>query len=279
MFTNETIAFIGAGSMAEAMVAGLLKNEIVASDQIIVTNKSNSERRNELQQKYGVVVTDDLNFAVKEASILILAIKPKDVTSVTAKLRGKLDKKQVVMSVLAGISTRFLEEELEMEVPVIRVMPNTSSMIGESATAITGGKYVAMPHIILAKKLLSAIGHVFVIAEDEMDVFTGVAGSGPAYFYKLIEHLQKAACDGGLNPDLAKDIAVQTIVGAAKMLAEPNTEAAVLRENITSPNGTTEAGLKALEAAGGCTAIEAAVKGAAHRSKELRTQFEAVSVR
>jgi pyrroline-5-carboxylate reductase len=279
MFTNETIAFVGAGSMAEAMIAGLLKNEIVAPKQIIVTNKSNLKRRNELEEKYGVVGTDDLSAVVDQASILILAIKPKDVTSVTAKLRGKLNEKQVVMSVLAGISTRFLEEELQSEVPVIRVMPNTSSMIGESATAVAGGKYVAMPHIILAKKLLAAIGHVFVIAEDEMDVFTGVAGSGPAYFYKLIEHLQKAGCDGGLNPSLAKEIAVQTIVGAAKMLAETKTEPAILRKNITSPNGTTEAGLKALEAAGGCTAIEAAVKGAAHRSKELRTQFETVTVR
>lgn len=279
MFTNETIGFIGAGSMAEAMIAGLLKNEIVTSKQIIVTNKSNRERRNELEQKYGVGTTSDLNVAAKNASILILAMKPKDVSTVISKLCGKVQKNQLVMSVIAGISTAFLEEEFKAEIPVIRVMPNTSSMIGESATAITGGKYVTMQHIILAKKLLAAIGQVFVIAEEEMDIFTGVAGSGPAYFYKLIEHLQKAACDGGLNPDLAKQIAVQTIVGAAQMLAETKTEPSTLRENITSPKGTTEAGLIALEAAGGCTAIEAAVKGAAHRSKELRQQFEAVTVR
>ncbi|RXI98619.1 pyrroline-5-carboxylate reductase [Anaerobacillus alkaliphilus] len=276
MFTNETITFIGAGSMAEAMIAGLLKNEIVAPQQIIVTNKTNVERRSELKETYGINETNNLEFAIKEATIVILAIKPKDITTITNKLRGVITEKHVIMSVLAGITSSFIEEELMAAIPVIRVMPNTSSMIGESATAIAGGKYTSMPQMLMAKDLLTAIGQVFVIEEEQMDVFTGVAGSGPAYFYKLIEHLQKAACDGGLKPPLAKEIAVQTIVGAAKMLEETSTEPATLRKNITSPNGTTEAGLKALEAAGGCTAIEAAVKGAASRSKELRTEYEAV---
>ncbi len=279
MLTNEMIAFIGAGSMAEAMIAGLVKNKIVAPEQIIVTNKSNRERREELQNKYGVLATENLDYVVKEAGIVILAMKPKDIGSVTKKLRGQVTEKHVLMSVLAGISTPFLEEELEIEIPVIRVMPNTSSMVGASATAITGGNFVTMPQIWMAKQLLSAIGEVYVIDEEEMDVFTGVAGSGPAYFYKLVEHLQKAAEEGGLDPAISKEVAVQTIVGAAKMLEETKVTPETLRKNVTSPNGTTEAGLKALEKAGGCTAIETAVKHAAHRSKELRSEFEVVSIK
>ena len=279
MLTNEMIAFIGAGSMAEAMIAGLVKNKIVAPEQIIVTNKSNKDRRDALQEEYGVLVTENMNFAVKEAGIVILAMKPKDIASVTEKLRGQVTEKHVLMSVLAGISTPFLETEIGIEIPVIRVMPNTSSMVGASATAITGGNFVTMPQIWMAKQLLSAIGQVYVIEEDEMDVFTGVAGSGPAYFYKLVEHLQKAAEESGLDPAICQDVAVQTIVGAAKMLEETNKAPVTLRENVTSPNGTTEAGLNALQKVGGCTAIEEAVKGATQRSKQLRFEFEAVRIK
>lgn len=274
MFRNDTIAFIGAGAMAEAMIAGLLKNELVTPSQIIVTNKTNGERRNVLKGTYGINVTDNIDEAINEAAMIILAIKPKDIVSITSKLRGRIKENQVVMSVLAGITTAFIEDELDGEVPVIRVMPNTSSMVGESATAIAGGRFVTMSHMVTAKDLLTAIGQVFVINEEQMDVFTGVAGSGPAYFYKLIEHLHKAACEGGLKPAQANEIVVQTIVGAAKMLEKTNSGPEVLRKNITSPNGTTEAGLKALEAGGGCIAIEAAVKNAANRSKELSEQYE-----
>lgn len=278
MLTNEMIAFIGAGSMAEAMIAGLVKNEIVAPEQIIVTNKSNGERREEIQKKYGVLVTENLEFAVRESGILIFAMKPKDVGSVTSMLKGQVKDHHVVMSVLAGISTSYLENELKKDISVIRVMPNTSSMVGASATAITGGKYVTMSQIWMTKQLLSTIGHVYVIEEEEMDVFTGVAGSGPAYFYKLVEHIQKAGEKGGLDPSLAKEIAVQTLVGAAKMLDETKADPEMLRKNITSPNGTTEAGLKSLTEAGGPRAIEEAVYSATQRSKELRKQFETVTV-
>ncbi len=274
MFRNRKIAFIGAGAMAEAMIAGLLKNEIVTPSQIIVTNKANVGRRRELQEMYGVNVTGHLDEAIKEAAIIIFAIKPKDISSITSMLHGRIHETQVVMSVLAGITTSFIEEELGREVPVIRVMPNTSSMVGESATAIAGGRFVTMSQILSAKDLLGAIGRVFVINENQMDIYTGVAGSGPAYLYKIIEHLQKAACEGGLESRLSNEIVVQMIIGAAKMLEETHLDPETLRRNITSPNGTTEAGLKALEAAGGCRAIEAAVKNAANRSKELSAKYE-----
>jgi pyrroline-5-carboxylate reductase len=157
-------------------------------------------------------------------------------------------------------------------------MPNTSSMIGESATAISTGTNVGMDHVIDAKEILGTIGKVYSINEKQMDVFTGVAGSGPAYFYYLMEHMEKTAKEAGLDQEVTRDVVAQTILGAAKMLLTNHEEPESLRKKVTSPNGTTAAGLEALRENGGGTAISAAIKGAARRSKEISMENEKVLV-
>ncbi|MCP3029115.1 pyrroline-5-carboxylate reductase [Halobacillus sp. A5] len=275
---KQTIAFLGAGSMAEAMISGMVESGNIPAHQIIVTNRSNQDRLNEIQSKYGVrtVLKDNLNYG--EVDQFILAMKPKDIDAVLEDLKYRIDPDQVLVSVLAGISTSYMEERLNDGQQVIRVMPNTSSMLRESATAICPGYYAGMDNVMVAKELLQSIGEVFVIEEDKMDVFTGIAGSGPAYFYYLMEHIEETGNAEGMDRETLREIGAQTLLGAAKMMLERDESPTELRENVTSPNGTTAAGLEALHQAGGGEAISEAIKGAASRSKEMSKELEGMLV-
>ncbi|MCA1022279.1 MULTISPECIES: pyrroline-5-carboxylate reductase [Halobacillus] len=275
---KQTIAFLGAGSMAEAMISGMVESENIPAEQIIVTNRSNQERLNHIQYKYGVrtVLKDELNFA--EVDQFILAMKPKDIDAVLEDLKNKLNPDQVLVSVLAGISTSYMEDRLNDHQQVVRVMPNTSSMLRESATAVCPGQFADMENVEVTKALLRSIGEVFVIEEEKMDVFTGIAGSGPAYFYYLMEHIEETGRAEGMDSETLREIGAQTLLGAAKMMLERDESPAELRENVTSPNGTTAAGLDALAASGGGQAISEAVRGAASRSKELSAELEGLLV-
>lgn len=276
MLKFKNIAFIGAGSMAEAMVSGLINKADISPDRITAVNHTNEERRIELSRKYKIQTEAFEEISLRNKDVIILAVKPKQAEAVLQRLKSVLQDHHVILSVLAGISTRYIEEILEKPFPVIRVMPNTSSMIGESITGISAGKYVENDDLDLAQELSKAIGKVEIISEKLMDVFTGIAGSGPAYFYYLLEHMENAAVEYGLHRELARDIAAQTLYGASKMVMESDDSPAELRKKVTSPNGTTAAGLQALEENGGGDAIEKAVKNAARRSRSLRKEFEKV---
>lgn len=273
MLNEQKVAFLGAGSMAEAMISGMVSAKKLSPHHIIATNKSNEDRLTELREKYGITAISRDELVCEDVDVFILAMKPKDADAVLADLKDKINPNQLVMSVLAGISTEFMEFRLHDNQPIIRVMPNTSSMMQESATAISTGQHVGMDHVLTAKELLSCIGEVYVIEEEKMDIFTGIAGSGPAYFYYLMEHIEKAAAEEGMPPELARQIGAQTILGAAKMIMNRDETPSELRENVTSPNGTTAAGLDALAENGGGRAIMAAVKGASSRSKEISKQL------
>jgi pyrroline-5-carboxylate reductase len=275
----RNITFIGAGSMAEAMISGLINKEGISPEQITAANHTNIERRLELIDKYEINAVSFEDVTLNNTDVIILAVKPKQAELVLQQLKPNLQDHHIVLSVLAGISTGYIEEIISKELPVIRVMPNTSSMIGESITGISAGKYVNDSHLDLAQELSEAIGKVKVISEKHMDVFTGIAGSGPAYFYYLLEHMEEVAVEKGLDRKLARDIAAQTLYGASKMVIETNDSPADLRKKVTSPNGTTAAGLLALDENGGGKAIEAAVENAAERSKTLREEFEKIPVK
>lgn len=274
MLNKKTIAFLGAGSMAEAMIAGIVNTGKVPAKQIIVSNRSNQKKLKELEVNYGIngVSREDLKF--DEIDMFILAMKPKDAETALSSIKDQLRPEQVILSVLAGISTSYMESNLQSGQQVIRVMPNTSSMIGESATALSPGKHTTQANVTLAKELLECIGEVYIIQEEKMDIFTGIAGSGPAYFYYLMEHMEKVGMNEGLDVETTRQIIAQTIVGAAKMIQEQDETPTVLRENVTSPNGTTAAGLKALEQHGGGKAISQAIKHAADRSREISSQLQ-----
>jgi pyrroline-5-carboxylate reductase len=273
MLQHKTIAFLGAGSMAEAMISGIVEAGNIPASQIIVTNRSNKGRLDELRKKYGVNTAAQDALQLDEVDIIILAMKPKDAEKALSSIKYNITPDQTILSVLAGITTSFMEEHLHKNQPIIRVMPNTSSMMRESATALSPGRHAAEEHISMAKELLACIGEVYILAEEKMDIFTGIAGSGPAYFYYLMEHIEEAGKAEGLNPEMARQIGAQTILGAAMMMIERSETPAELRRNVTSPNGTTAAGLAALDHHGGGEAMIQAIKSASKRSKELSRQF------
>ncbi|MEW9502559.1 pyrroline-5-carboxylate reductase [Jeotgalibacillus marinus] len=278
MSTNLRVAFIGAGNMAEAMISGIVQTGMLAPHQIVATNRNNEDRLLELHNRYGIQGIERDKVQLSSYDVIILAMKPKDAENGFLSIKDEIVPEQVVMSVLAGISTEYMEEILQDRQQVIRVMPNTSSMLRQSATAISPGQHVTMKNVNVAKSLLACIGEVYMIEEDQMDLFTGIAGSGPAYFYYLMEHIEKTALANGMSAIQAREIGAQTILGAAKMMIEREESPTQLRQNVTSPNGTTAAGLEALAQNGGGKAIKAAIEGAMNRSKEITSKLQKITI-
>lgn len=265
----KKVSFIGAGSMSEAIIAGIIKSNFLNPTQVFVTNRTNKERLNRLHKQYGVQVTHDKEAVILGADIIVLSMKPADVMSAIDPIKKYIKPNQLIISVIAGISTDYLLTLFDKEVPIIRVMPNTSASIGFSATAIATGKNVSDQQLELSESLFKTIGTTKTIEEDDMHVVTGISGSGPAYVYYLVEAMEKAAIEAGLDKDVAQSLITQTIIGAGEMLKQSGKSAQTLREEITSPSGTTEAGLKTLATYDFKEAVIACVNSAKDRSKEL----------
>jgi pyrroline-5-carboxylate reductase len=278
LLKDRKIAFLGAGSMAESMIAGIVKSRKIRPEYIYVTNRSNGARLERLENRYGVIGLPQKELPYGEIDVFILAMKPNGAGEALESLKGKIGPDQLVVSVLAGISTGYMEENLKAGQQVVRVMPNTSSMIQESATAMSSGKNTTKANLADVKEMLSCMGKVFLIEEEQMDIFTGLAGSGPAYFYYLMEHMEQIGTENGLDENMVREIIAQTIFGAAKMIMEKGENPAVLRKNVTSPNGTTASGLNALQRYNGGKAITQAVNHAAQRSKEMNRELEGILV-
>lgn len=268
MMVNK-VAFIGAGSMAEAVIAGMVNTKFLKNEQIYVTNKENGARLEELNEKYGVVGSGSKKEVIEGADIIVFATKPVDMKNAIEDCKEFIQKDQLIISVVAGISTEFIESNIEKDVAVIRTMPNTSATIGYAATAITKGRFASDEDIQLAKRLFEAIGTVSVVTEEKMHIVTAISGSGPAYVYYLVEAMEKAAKEEGLPEDVAKQLISQTVIGAGYMLKYANEPTSILRENVTSPNGTTAAGLRTLNEYHFEEAVINCVKSATKRSIEL----------
>jgi pyrroline-5-carboxylate reductase len=206
------------------------------------------------------------------SSLLILAVKPKDMAQALAELRGLVRADHLVISVAAGIPLAMIEEALPAG-PVIRAMPNTSAAVQESATVLASGTRATETHLRDAALIFEAVGDVAVVDEELLDVVTALSGSGPAYVYHLIEAMIHAGSELGLDGGLARRLAVQTLVGAARMLAETREDPGDLRRRVTSPGGTTMAALQTLEARGFAQSVRAAVDRAAQRARELALEF------
>jgi pyrroline-5-carboxylate reductase len=268
----EKIAFIGAGSIAEAIIKGVIHNKLIPADHIWVTNAQNWLRLKELHTKYGVqpISLDNLNLCLEVVDTIVLAFKPKDVLTGLERLKQyKLEGKRVV-SVIAGVPTALIETILDVpNLSVIRAMPNTSCAVGESATAVTRGSFVSDADLNAVIDLFEAVGIVEEVPEQDMDAITGLSGSGPAYVYYMIEALVEAGVKVGLERETVKRLVYQTVVGAARMLQEADEEPAVLRKHITSPAGTTAAGIAVLSERGFPEAVIEAVCKATDRAHEL----------
>lgn len=278
MLHGKTIGFLGAGSMAEALMRGLIQGGVVRPEQMIVTNRSNRERLETLHRRYGVRTAASKAALVTEADILVLLCKPKDVSDLLSEIRPFTFCGQILLSVAAGVNTAFLSAGLAPGVKVVRAMPNTSCQVGESATAICLGEGAGEDARTYSRAILGAVGRVVEVPEQQLDAVTGLSGSGPAYVYLMIEAMVEAGQHAGLPFDVARELAVQTLFGAARTLVETGEDPAELRRKVTSPGGTTMAGLQVLDEAGFTAAMVRAVARAAERSRELGTMVTARSL-
>ncbi|MGG3737959.1 pyrroline-5-carboxylate reductase [Aeribacillus pallidus] len=265
----KRIAFIGAGSMAEAMIAGMVKTGLVESKNIIVTNKHDEQKLQRLAHTYGVRITYNREELFKDTDIIVLAMKPKDIKSAISDIRDYLKKHHLLVSVLAGVSLQTLEEGVGKQIPIVRAMPNTSATIQKSATAISFNRWVSEKQKQIAHELFAAIGLVTEVAEEQLDAVTGLSGSGPAYIYYIVEAMEESAEQIGLEKDKAKQLIVQTLIGAAEMLSMSEKQPSELREAVTSPGGTTEAGIRMLDQRKVKEALIDCIQAATKQSKTL----------
>jgi pyrroline-5-carboxylate reductase len=256
---------IGGGVMGEAILSRLITQGIYQSSEIIVSEPT-LQRREFLQQQYGVQVTDDNNIAA-EAPVLLLAIKPQVFDPVVEKLTHR-HTPQLVISILAGVNIAKLERAFP-DRSVVRAMPNTPATVGAGMTAIAAGSRVSIQELDLATKLFQAVGEVVTIPESLMDAVTGLSGSGPAYIAIAIEALADGGVAAGLPRSIADKLALQTVIGTAQLLNQSALHPAQLKDRVTSPGGTTIAGVTKLEQAGFRSALIEAVIAAARRSQEL----------
>lgn len=268
----KKIGFVGAGSMAEAMINGFLQSGITKPENIYITNRSNEERLNELKEMYGVRPCRDKSEFFTQTDIVVLAFKPKDAAESIDSIRSYM-KDQLVISVLAGLTIETIQHYFGRKLAVIRVMPNTSAAIRKSATGFSVSAEASQDDITAATALLETIGDATLVEEQHLDAVTAIAGSGPAYLYRYIEAMEKAAQKLGLDEETAKKLILQTMAGATDMLRQSGKQPAQLRREITSPGGTTEAGLRALTEASFEEAIIHCIEETAKRSAEIKEQF------
>lgn len=287
------IAIIGGGNIGEALISGLLRAGRQAKD--IVVSEKVPARARALADAYSIRISEVAD-AVEGADFIVVAVKPSDVESATTEIAAALAKldaegseretEQVLVSVAAGVSTGFFESKLAVGAPVVRVMPNAPMLVGAGVSALAKGRFANDEQLSAVAELLESVGTVITVAESQMDTVTAISGSGPAYFFLLVEALVDAGVASGLTRPVATDLVIQTMAGSAAMLleraesdenrapglqtrTEVDTTAAELRATITSPGGTTAAALRELERGGLRASVYAAVDAAKTRSEQL----------
>lgn len=263
------IVFIGAGSMAEAFISGIIEDGLIRKENIWVTNRNDSDRLSNISKKYGIRSSYAFNELFDGADIVILAVKPKDAASAIKQARDYLTGQMLIVSIMAGISISTIELLLEKPVPIARAMPNTSAAVRKSATAVAINGRVMENQIKEVKKLFDTVGFTTFVEENQLDAVTGLSGSGPAYIYYLIEAMENSAIAVGLDGQTAQDLIVQTLIGAAEMVHKSTKTSNELRRNVTSPGGTTEAGIKVLEKKGVGDAFIECIKAATTQSEKM----------
>ena len=254
--------------MGEALLSRLIAEQVYAAEAVLVSEPQ-PQRRDFLQQKYLIQVTSD-NWEAAASEVLLLAIKPQMLDAVVTELasRERISNKPLVISILAGVTLSRLEAAFPGQ-PVIRAMPNTPATVGAGISAIAAGKGVSEGHISQAKSIFQAVGQVVEVPESLMDAVTGLSGSGPAYVAMMIEALSDGGVAAGLPRAVASQMALQTVLGTAQLIEQSRLHPAELKDRVTSPGGTTIAGVVQLEKAGFRSAVIEAVRAAYRRSQEL----------
>jgi pyrroline-5-carboxylate reductase len=262
------VGFVGAGNMAEAICRSLVHEAFYKPTTIAAFDPS-EDRREHFRKELGVYINKDNAELVERSENILLAVKPQVMEKALAEIKPVLGPGQTIISIAAGISTRYIETTLDRLVPVIRVMPNTPLMVGAGTVALCKGQFATDAHLEFARSLFAASAVTLTVEESQMDAVTAVSGSGPAYFFYLMEAMAQAGEELGLTRENALTLATNTAFGSAKMVTELKETPEVLRRKVTSPAGTTEAAINVLDRMGVKDAFVQAMRAAAQRSKEL----------
>jgi pyrroline-5-carboxylate reductase len=262
------LAVLGAGKMGEALIAGLVASGWRKPEDIVATARS-PDRLEALAAAHGVATTTSNPEAVAGAQVVVLAVKPQDVESLLGDLSPHLGADHTVLSVVAAITTSFIESRLSGPVPIVRAMPNTPSIVHEGMAGVAPGRHAADEHLSIARDVLSHVGRVVTVPESYLDAVTAISGSGPAYFALLAEAMIEAGILLGLAREMSTELVVQTMLGSAKLLRDEQMHPVELREMVTSPGGTTIRAIRVLEQSGVRAAFLNAIQAAMERSQEL----------
>jgi pyrroline-5-carboxylate reductase len=262
------VAVLGVGKLGEALLSGMLRSGRSAADLVVTARRP--ERAGELADRYGVKVLTNAE-AAAAADVLLLTVKPQDMGRLLEELAEKVPADRLVVSMAAGITTATIEAALAPGTPVVRVMSNTPVLVDEAMSAISAGSHAGEEHLALTEELLRPVGQTIRVPESQQDAVTALSGSGPAYFFYLVEAMTDAGILLGLPRQVAHDLIVQTALGSALMLRDSGEHPVKLREAVTSPAGTTINAIRVMEDHGVRAAMLAALEAARDRSRQLAT--------
>jgi pyrroline-5-carboxylate reductase len=265
---GRRVGFVGAGNMGEALIKGLVGAGVVPAASITATDVR-TDHLAALQKRYGIRVGTDNAALARECDVIVLAVKPQIIDAVARELAPALARERLVISLAAGVSTNRLRAILGKDARLIRVMPNTPALVLEGATGIARAAGLEPGDLETAEAIFGAVGKVVVLEEDLLDAVTGLSGSGPAYVAMVVEALADGGVRMGLDRATAMTLATQTVLGSARLLRETGLHPGALKDMVSSPGGTTIAGVAALEAGGLRATLIAAVERATTRSREL----------
>ena len=265
---GKRVGFVGSGNMGEALIRGLLAASLVPADHITATDVR-ADRAAQLARQFGITTHADNRRLVREADVVILAVKPQIMASVLAEVAPAVTAQHLLVSIAAGVSTTAMRKALGKEARIVRVMPNTPALVLQGVAAIARGQGLGEDDLDTAREIFGAVGRAVVLDEDAMDAVTGLSGSGPAYVAIVIEALADGGVRVGLDRATAMTLATQTVLGAAQLLAETGLHPGALKDMVSSPGGTTIAGITALEEGGLRSTLIRAVERATQRSREL----------
>ncbi len=262
------IGIIGGGKMAEAILRGVLNAGLFSGEQITISDICH-ERLKELKDVYDVKISLDNQHVVSKSEVILLSVKPQNMRGLLQEIGAVSSDKKLYLSIAAGLKAEALSAGLSGNGRIIRIMPNTAARVLQSASALCLGPGATQEDLAIAKQIFEAVGTAEVVSEDLMDAVTGLSGSGPAYIFLMIQALADAGVKAGLARDIAQSLAAQTCMGAAKLMLETGEHPEVLKDQVTSPAGTTIAGIQVLEKKAVRGAVMKAVEAAVNRSKEL----------
>ncbi|MEO7981137.1 MAG: pyrroline-5-carboxylate reductase [Sporichthyaceae bacterium] len=263
---GQRVAVLGAGKMGEALLSGMLRSGTPVADVLVSARRP--ERTAALRERHGVEVVSSAEAAAR-ADTLILTVKPQDMGALLDEVAPHTPPGRLVVSVAAGITTAFLESRLAAGTPVVRVMSNTPVLVDEAMSAISAGAHAAEEHLVRTEAIFSPVGRTIRVPESQQDAVTALSGSGPAYFFYLVEAMTDAGILLGLPRQVAHDLIVQTAIGSAVMLRDSGQHPVILREAVTSPAGTTINAIRELENHGVRAAMLSALEAARDRGREL----------